>query len=208
MSGRWKSCFIVRMRRSKDMGKKKLAGQVEIELRGLVDEEKHEKLQKILSEKAEDLGRDDKDTYFFLTPKKVFKVVDNISKNTAKIVYKSNRVGEGKVEAEEIEVSISPSDFSKAVEVFSQVGFKESQKSYQKRHNYLYKDVEIALKYTDSWGYHVELEVVVGSISEKNRAENKIRKVAEELGIPIMSENEIRVFAEKIDREHEEGKYE
>jgi predicted adenylyl cyclase CyaB len=176
--------------------------QIEIELRGLIDKKQHDKLNDFLSKNAEDLGTDNKDTRFFLLPNKVFKVVNNTSKKTAKIVFKSNRVGGGKADAEEIEIPIKQSDFKRANKLFSHLEFDEVQKSFQKRHNYLYKGVEFAIKHTKVWGFHVELEILVNNESYKKSAEEKIRKVAKELNIPIMSKEEIKEFAKKIDNKY------
>jgi len=67
--------------------------------------------------------------------------------------------------------------------------------------------VEIALKWTEPWGYHMELEIIVDDKSKREEAENKIRKVAEKLGVQIMSENELKDFTKKIDENYKKGLY-
>lgn len=179
--------------------------QIEIELRSLMEESEYHRLKDTLSEKGEDLGQDNKDVYFFLLPDKIVKAVNNESKGTAEIVMKLNRLGRGSSDFEELEIEISPEDFEKAVKLFSNLDFNQKQRSYQKRRNYIYKGVEIALKHTDSWGYHAELEIVVNDEGKQKQAENKIRKVAKELGIEIMTEKEIAEFAKKIDKNYKKG---
>lgn len=181
--------------------------QIEIELRSVFDEKKHNELKDFLDKNAEDLGEDDKDVYFFLLPDKITKATHNVSKKTAKIVIKLNRIGRGTSDFEEIEISINPSDFDKAVKLFSALPFDQIQNSYQKRHNYLLEGVEIALKWTESWGYHMELEIVVDDKSKREEAEDNIRKVAEKLGVLIMSEDELKDFTKKIDENYKKGLY-
>lgn len=123
-----------------------------------------------MGQNAKDLGEDDKDTYFFLLPEKITKVVNNVSKKTSKIVIKLNRIGRGTSDFEEIEIPINPLDFDKAVKLFSALPFDQIQNSYQKRHNYLLNGVEVALKWTDSWEYHMELEIVVDDASKRGAA--------------------------------------
>jgi predicted adenylyl cyclase CyaB len=176
--------------------------QIEVEVRAIFDEEKYKLLYTFLDTNAKDLGEDDKDVYFYLLPNKVIKSVNNISKKTAKIVMKLNRVGKGGNEAEEIEIQISPSDFPKAVKFFSELEFDEVQQSFQKRKNYMYKDVEIALKYSDSWGYHMELEIMVDDKSKQENAEKKLNEVANELGVHIMTQDEQKEFAANIDKRY------
>ena len=181
--------------------------QIEIELRSVFDEKKHNELKDFLDKNAEDLGEDDKDVYFFLLPDKITKATHNVSKKTAKIVIKLNRIGRGTSDFEEIEIPINPSDFDKAVKLFSALPFDQIQNSYQKRHNYLFEGVEIALKWTESWGYHMELEIVVDDKAKREDAESKIRKVAERLGVQIMSEEELKDFTQKIDENYKKGLY-
>ena len=181
--------------------------QIEIELRSVFDEKKHSELKEFLDKNAEDLGEDDKDVFFFLLPDKITKATHNISKKTAKIVIKLNRIGRGTSDFEEIEIPINSSDFDKAVKLFSALPFDQIQNSYQKRHNYLLDGVELALKWTESWGYHMELEIVVDDIVKREDAEIKIRKTAEELGVQIMSEEELKDFTQKIDENYKKGLY-
>lgn len=181
--------------------------QIEIELRSVFDEKKHNELKDFLDKNAEDLGEDDKDVYFFLLPDKITKATHNVSKKTAKIVIKLNRIGRGTSDFEEIEIPINPPDFDKAVKLFSALPFDQIQNSYQKRHNYLLEGVEIALKWTESWGYHMELEIVVDDKSKREEAEDYIRKVAEKLGVQIMSEDELKDFTKKIDENYKKGLY-
>ena len=181
--------------------------QIEIELRSVFDGKKYNELKEFLGKNAEDLGEDDKDVFFFLLPDKITKATHNVSKKTAKIVIKLNRIGRGTSDFEEIEIPINPSDFDKAVKLFSALPFDQIQNSYQKRHNYLLDGVEIALKWTESWGYHMELEIVVDDVAKREDAENKIRKVAEKLGVQIMSEEELKDFTKKIDENYKKGLY-
>ncbi len=186
---------------------KKIIPKIEIEFRSIFDETQYKKIQEFLNKNAKDLGEDNKDVYFFLLPDKIVKAVNNVSEKTAKIVIKLNRLGRGSSDFEEIEISINPSDFDKAVKLFSSLPFDQIQNTYQKRHNYEYKGVELALKYTESWGYHIELEVIVEDKSKKEEAERKIKEVAKELGIRVMSEQEITDFAKKIDERYKQGLY-
>lgn len=178
----------------------------EIELRSMFDKAKYNQLYDFLNKNAEDLGEDDKDVFFFLFPDKLLKVVNNTSQKTAKIVLKLNRIGQAS-DFDETEIPIQPSDCEKAVEMFRHLGFNEIQNTFQKRHNYMYKGVELALKFSNTWGYHLELEIVVHEESEKAKAEEKIRSVAKEFGLHILTNAELAEFTKKIDEDYKEGKY-
>jgi adenylate cyclase class IV len=173
--------------------------QIEIEYRARFNKTKFEKIKKSLSRIARDLGKDDKDVYFFIFSDKLLKVTNNISKKTAKITLKLNKIGKGS-DFEEIEIPINQKDINGAVKLFSQIGSHESViRSYQQRHNYLYKGVEIALKYSKNWGYHLELEVVIINKKKRQAAERLIFTVAKELDVKLMTEEELVSFVEKIE---------
>jgi len=175
--------------------------QIEIEYRALLTEDAYNALAKKLDGEAKDLGEDDKDVFFFIFPDKLLKVVNNMSAKSAKIVLKLNKIGVGS-DFEEIEIPISQSDVDKSVRAFKAMGFTEVQQSFQKRHNYIYKDVELALKYSDNWGYHIELELLVDNVAKKDDADKQIYAVANELGLKIMTDEELAEFTKKIDAQH------
>lgn len=174
--------------------------QYEIEFRARFDETTYNKIKRVLDDTAEDLGADDKDNFIYIFPDKSLKVVHAISQNKAKVALKINRLGQAN-EFEEIEASFDPQDFNKMATIFTKMGFKDVQRAFQKRHNYKLNGVEIALKYSDMWGYHAELEIVVSDKSQQEKAETQIHKVAQELGITLMTNNEITKFCDQIDEE-------
>lgn len=180
--------------------------QIEVEFRALLTEEDYNILLNFLKKNGKDLGPDDKDVYFFIYPDKLLKVVNNISRNNAKLVLKLNKIGNGS-DFEEVEVPFNPADFEKVVKMAKIIGSDEIQNSFQKRHNFIYKDVEFAVKHTDTWGFHVELEILINDKTKHKAAEEKMYKLAEELGLKIMSDPELKEFTKKIDENYKAGAY-
>lgn len=175
---------------------------IEIEFRSMFDEEEYDRLKKLLDDNAENLGADDKDVHFFIFPDKLLKVTNNISKKNAKISLKLNRIGKGTA-FEEIEFPVSRNEVDKAAEMFTKLGVAESiMHSFQKRNNYLYKGVELALKFSPEWQYHLELELVVDDENKRHEAEHKIREIAKELGVQLMTEEELSEFVGRVEEEH------
>ncbi|MEK7174337.1 MAG: CYTH domain-containing protein [Patescibacteria group bacterium] len=174
---------------------------IEIEFRARFDAATAERLRRFLAEHAQSLGEDDKDVYFFALPDKLLKVVDNVSHKTAKIVLKLARIGHGSG-FPEIEMPIARGDAAKAVNMFKTLGFGEPIRSFQKRENFLYHDVEIAVKHSNNWGYHAEFEIMVAGVEDQPAAEDKIRKVANGLGVALMTEEELRDFTSRFEAEH------
>ncbi len=173
--------------------------QIEIEHRARFSEKQHNVLFEFLKKNGKDLGKDDKNVYFFVFPDKILKVTDNISKKTAKITGKLSKIGEGSA-FEEIEFPISPADVKKAVKLFKLFGLGNMHESFQKRHNFRYKGVEISVKYSKIWGYHAEFEILINNKKKKKTADEKIINVAKELGINLMTEKELKSFIKKIEK--------
>lgn len=175
---------------------------IEIEYRSIFDKKEYTRLKRFLDRNAENLGRDDKDVYFFIFIDKLFKVTNNISKKTAKISLKLNRVGKGS-SFEEIEFPIKPNDVETAAEMFTKMDVaRQLIHSFQKRNNYIYKGVELALKFSENWQYHMELELVIDHDSKKPEAEKKIRNVARELGVRLLTEEDLAEIVEKIESKY------
>lgn len=171
----------------------------EIEFRSRLNKDRFYSLKKYLNENAENLGDDDKDCYYYIFSDKLLKVVNNISKNTAKLSLKLNRIGNGAV-FPEIEFDFFPKDFEKVKKLVDSLDLPAKvMHGPQKRTNYLYKRCEIALKYSDAWGYHLEIEQTVAFENDQKRAEGEIRNVAEELGIHLMSEEELKKFTKEAE---------
>ena len=172
---------------------------IEIEFRAIITKDKHDWLNDFLLANAKDLGQDNKESVFYIMSNKLFKVVNETSKEKAKIVLKDNHISSGS-NLKEWEVKISPSEFDIAVDLFNHLALPAKiDRSHQKRHNYLYKDVEIALKYSDAWKYHGEMEIVVDDIAKKQEAEQKIKAIADELNIKLMTDKEIEDFTKAFE---------
>lgn len=172
---------------------------IEIEFRAIFSKEKYESLLNFLLGNAEHLGQDDKNVFFYLLEGKLLKISDNISKNKGKITLKIGSIGESS-SFEEIEFPISRGDIPVAKSLFENLGYIDPQESHQKRVNFLYRGVEIALKYSKTWGYHIELEKIINNDSQRALAENEIVDVANELGVSLMTNDELLLFKENHDK--------
>ena len=173
----------------------------EVEFRTKFEKEKYEELKKYLETHAENLGTDDKDCYYYILPDKLLKVVHNTSQNTAKISLKLNRIGEGAV-FPETEIFFPPSDFEMMRHLVDNLGLPAKvMHGPQQRVNYKYRDCEIALKWSDAWGYHMEIEQMIESREGQKEAESRIRAVADELGVTLMSEEELKRFTKEAERD-------
>ncbi|MFJ8602301.1 CYTH domain-containing protein [Streptomyces shenzhenensis] len=170
---------------------------VEIEMRARFSQEAHDQLISRLEQDGEDLGRDDKHIYFYVLPDQLLKVTDNITSNTAKITLKANKIGQGTA-FPETEIPIDRHDVEAAVGIFNALGFQHTMHdAYNQRRNFRLRGVEIAVKWSEAWGHHAEFEVLLGdepSATEVESATERIRAVANELAVTLMSEPELAEF--------------
>lgn len=182
---------------------------IEIEMRARFPKESHDQLVARLKADGEDLGNDDKHIYFYVLPDQLLKVTDNTAAGTAKITLKGSKIGQGSAFAE-TEFAISPADVSAAVKVFNSLGFEDAMhEAFNFRHNYRFDGVEIAVKWSEAWGYHAEFELLLddgASDAARDEAAVKIMDVAAELGITLMTEQELADFTAAFEAAEQERK--
>ena len=175
---------------------------IEVEFRARFSKEKHNELLKFLSANAKDLGADDKRVWFFVLPDKLLKVTHNISSKSGKITLKLTKIGKGS-NFEEIEFPIEEKSIESAIRLFTELGYKYLLEPEILRHNFLFKEVEVALKYSKTWSYHLELEIHIESLDQKSKAEEKIAQVAKELGVNLMSDEELLKFTKNVEKTYQ-----
>jgi adenylate cyclase class IV len=182
---------------------------IEIEMRARFDEAAHHRLISRLKAEGEDLGCDDKLIHFYVLPDKLLKVTDNTAAGTAKITLKDSRIGQGSA-FPETEFQIARQDVAAAVRVFGALGFDDVRhEAFNRRHNFRFRGVEIAVKWSEAWGYHAEFEVLLGDLptaEEKEEAEERVRAVARELGVTLMTEQELAGFTAAFEAAERERK--
>ncbi|TQF04233.1 CYTH domain-containing protein [Kitasatospora acidiphila] len=182
---------------------------VEIEMRARFDKETHDRLLNRLRQDGEDLGDDAKHIYFYVLPEQLLKVTDSTAAGTAKITLKGSKIGQGAA-FPETEFAIAREDVPTAVKVFNALGFENAMhEAFNFRHNFHYQGVEIALKWSEAWGYHAEFEVLLddgASDAAHDDASAQIIEAAAELGVTLMSEQELADFTAAFEAAEQERK--
>ena len=174
-------------------------GMIEIEKRGLLTEEKYNQLLSFLDTRAEGLGEDNKDVVYYIYDDKLLKVVNNLSKNNAKVSLKMNKLGDS-TSTREIEAVFNQQDYSKMKEILDIVAHApQAIEGSQKRKNFMYKGCEIAVKWSKDWGHHFEIEKVTENELEVAVLEQELERVIRELDVTAMTNEEIQEFQKKIE---------
>lgn len=68
----------------------------------------------------------------------------------------------------------------------------------QKRKNYVYKECEIAVKWSKDYKHHFEIEKMTENQSDVDNLENELDILVEELGLVSMTNDELKQFQQKI----------
>jgi len=171
----------------------------EIEFRAKFNLGKYRVVKKYLDHHAKKLGEDDKDCYYYIFSDKLLKLVNNVSKKTAKFSLKLNRLGNG-ASFPEIEFYFPQNQFETARRLVDNLNLPvKIMHGLQKRLNYSYRGCEVALKHSSDWGYHLEIEKMIKSKNDQKKSEERIRQVAAELNVKLMSEEELKKFIRKVE---------
>ncbi len=183
------------------------AKAIEVEFRALVNEADHARIKKFLDEHAKTLRHQEQASYYFHDSGKAFKLVHDKGQEQIRAAYKSKNITDAG-HADEFEISIDPSQELAAVKMFKGLlGLEKVIYDEQVRTDYDYKGVEIALKWSEGWGHHLEFEVVVRVDSEIKAAEVLIQEVADELGVKLMTDQEVADLVASIHQKLENDEY-
>ena len=173
---------------------------IEVEKKALFDKSDKERIiQAILAQPGVvDLGENNTDSVFYITPNELIKVQTQISKGTAKIAWKSGG-NNGASTRREIELPIAPADNVKA-ELLVQAMLPDAQRfpTKQLRHDYRVGDLTVSVKYSDEWEHHLEIDRNVESEADVLNAAEQIESLAKALGLNLLSDSEEKVFVTKL----------
>ena len=179
---------------------------IEIEFRALLSENDFLSIKKTLLKKGIHLGNDSKRTIFYIWEDRFGKITHNEKTKLAKLSMKLGKVSKDTA-LEEIEFYLDYADRGLGERLLESFEPKDIQTVYQFRDNYQYKGIDIAVKYTQSWGFHVEFEKMITHNNQKDEAEKAILDVAKDLGCKVMTTDEIKEYTARMDKGHNFGKY-
>lgn len=175
---------------------------IEVEKLSIIDKNTYLAIGEILLSKgAKDLGENNTRTVFFHPEDARVKVQENMSKGTAKVVWKSGGSLKANDSRTEIELPFSPSDFDIAVDLVKAFlsGVEFFSARVQERHDYKLGDVNVSVKYSEDYGYHVECDLNVSSDDQVDDGLRKIEQVAQGLGLHTLSSDEENDFMKKME---------
>jgi predicted adenylyl cyclase CyaB len=124
-------------------------------------------------------------------------LVNNISKGNSKVAFKDGLLNKTNV-FPEYEVEIKQEDFEKMKLIFSKIlSPKKIFEGVQKRYNFEIDGCEIAVKWSESWGYHFEIEKMISEDENPEDVYEEFDKITKKLGIRTSTDEEIKKFLEK-----------
>ncbi|MDX2776501.1 hypothetical protein PV379_03995 [Streptomyces caniscabiei] len=162
----------------------------EYEERAFLNEEQFLPIKEKLDSLAMHHEVDNKTSSFFVLPDVNVSIASSPTKTVIK--YKGGQLGLGNG-FEEIEIPIEQSSLSDSIKLFSTLLKTEPQVSEQFRINYtLPSDIEIALKYTQTWGFHLEAEKTYEHTESLENVEQQAKEdldaLAKKLGISYIDD--------------------
>jgi predicted adenylyl cyclase CyaB len=156
----------------------------EVEIRSFISKDKYFELVNYFNNNANFLKESDQETHYFDCDKDL-----RIQKNNdySKIWLKSGKMHDEK--RKEIEIKFDKEDFSKAQELFNELGLNVKIKWFRKRREYSWSEFSVCIDYTKNYGYIIEIEKLCEE-KEKDYYEKLIKLKFKELNIIITSKEE------------------
>ena len=183
----------------------------EYEERAFFEEKDLAHIKDTLAKLAKSQKSDNKTSYFFVLPDINVSVASSPAKTIVK--YKGGQLGKSNGFVEH-EFAIDPQGLPEALKLFSALLKLEPQISEQFRINYDMGDgVEVALKYTHMWGFHLEFEKVYQATDEagkgrrEGQAHAELTKLAEQLGVQFIDDATMAAFKEQCKQDINRGQY-
>lgn len=182
----------------------------EYEERAFLTDESFLRIKQILDEKSARKTIDNKQSFFFVLPDVNVSIAS--SAKETKVKYKGGQLGKGNG-FEEIEYTIDHHSLESATTLFTRLLKIKPQASFQFRINYVIDDLEVALKYTQMWGFHIEVECVYtasSTIEQQQRQQEcytKLKGFADNLGFRYITDEEMAIFTEECKQEKNRGEY-
>lgn len=166
------------------------ATQYEYEERAFLTEEQFLFVKEKLDTIATNKEVDNKMSYFFVLPDVNLSIASSTHKSVIK--YKGGQLGLGNG-FEELEVPIPLESLQDSIQLFSTLLKVKPQFSEQFRINYdLSNNIEVALKYTQTWGFHLEIEKTYEHTAnlddEKQKAKRELDEIATQLKISFIDD--------------------
>lgn len=153
--------------------------QYEYEERALISEDAFLPIMRQLESMVTHTSLDNKRSYFFVLPDVNVSIAESATKTVIK--YKGGQLGLGNG-FEEIEVAIARESSTDAIKLLGALLKTEPQFSEQFSINYfLPGSIEVALKYTHTWGFHLEIEKTYDSTQDAEHAQQLAKDELAEL---------------------------
>ena len=167
------------------------ATQYEYEERAFLTEDQFSFVKEKLDTIATNKEVDNKMSYFFVLPDVNLSIASSAHKSVIK--YKGGQLGLGNG-FEELEIPIPRDSLKDSIRLFSTLLKIEPQFSEQFRINYELKNgIEVALKYTQTWGFHLEIEKTYEHTfnldDEKQKAKHELDEIASQLRISFIDDD-------------------
>lgn len=171
---------------------------IEVERRALIDETTYNSIgNSIIMLGGVDEGLNSTTSTFYLKKNNWQMKVQHLkSKNKAKIAWKSGGL-DGAVARQEIEINIDTKDIQNANDLIAMLSpDSDIFITQQDRHDYSLGDLNIAVKYSHDWRYHIEIDILVDDKSQINSSLEKIDDLAIKLDVTLLTPEEEKTFVE------------
>ncbi|MBU3934867.1 hypothetical protein KKC00_02830 [Patescibacteria group bacterium] len=178
--------------------------KVEVEHRGLLNEEKFQKLNTFLKKNGKFLGEKDRFSVIYSPRgKETLRVVRSsidlklrITNKESELVLKYGRWS-GNDARKEFLFPIDSKKFEEMTEFLQILGYYYGVLQATKTRLYIYKDIEFAVVKVPNWGYYFEAEIVIEKEKVKS-ANEKIMSVYRELNLDVLNDRDFLKLLESL----------
>ena len=179
---------------------RKIMSQFEIEIRGPLTLEQKNKLEKFLSENGKIVKEYERSQWIFgLSLKKRIDLRIKVTNGVHEFVLKVGKLGSSN--RKEISIPFPEEKLDQSLEFLKHLGKREGVTAVRNAKIYQYKDIEWAVVEVPGHSYYFEAEKLVDAKSEGKKAQEEMEKVANKLGLKVLSPAETIEYIGILDKE-------
>lgn len=179
---------------------------IEVEIRGVLDEDQYNKTKKLFKKTASFLENKSRILIDYSTFLQGEGIRDRqkdirvrVTNEIPEIVVKLGSWG-GSESRRELSFKGKKGEFKTLVEIFGQLGFIKGALAKRDAIIYDYKNVEFALVKTPERHYYFEAEKMAHSKADFKKVENEIREVCKELGLKVIDKEGFFEFIDELNK--------
>lgn len=185
---------------------------IEVEVRGIITQEKYEELNKLFNQKGQFIDHKNRVLVCYPDPE-TGSLVENLktdirvraTNGIPEIIIKLGEWGKANESRRELSLVGQKGEFDKMIMMLAALGHKTGIIAVRKGKIYMYQDIEFSLVEVPDHSYYFEAEIMVKNHEEQKRATQKINELCRSLKLKPLTQKGFFNYINRLNSESNES---